>query len=83
MLVGMPVGDKSPAPLLLGEVIDQGRLDQGVGQYPGPRPANSMSAPSNATGFGEVGPIVFFDGVGRRAEISNPPGDADGKAHIY
>jgi hypothetical protein len=42
-----------------------------------------MSAPSNATGFGEVGPIVFFDGVGRRAEISNPPGDADGKAHIY
>jgi hypothetical protein len=26
---------------------------------------------------------MFFDGVGRRAEISNPPGDADGKAHIY
>src|SRR5438094_4943318 len=34
MLVGMPVGDKSPAPLLLGEVINRGRLDQGVGQYP-------------------------------------------------
>jgi hypothetical protein len=34
MLVGMPVRDKLPAPLLLGEVIDRGRLDQGVGQYP-------------------------------------------------
>src|SRR6266478_601988 len=31
MLVRMPVGDKSPASLLLGEMIHRSRLDQGVG----------------------------------------------------
>jgi hypothetical protein len=34
MLIGMPVRDKSPAPLFLGEVIDRSRLDQRVRQYP-------------------------------------------------
>src|ERR1700730_3935957 len=34
MLIGMPVRDEAPAPLLLAEVIRRGRLDQSVGQYP-------------------------------------------------
>src|SRR6516165_12584964 len=48
MLVGMPVGDKSPAPLLLGEVIERGRLDQGVGQYPLERLARDVAGGKRA-----------------------------------
>src|SRR5438132_2570040 len=34
MLIGMPVRDELPAPLIRREVIDRGRLDQSIGQYP-------------------------------------------------
>ncbi len=33
MLIGMSVRDQSPATLVLAEVIDRGRLDQGIWQY--------------------------------------------------
>ena len=48
MFVGMPVGDKSPAPLLLGEMIDRGRLDQGVRQYPLERLARDIASGEGA-----------------------------------
>src|ERR1700730_14870125 len=43
MLIGMPVGDESPAPLILREVIDRGWFDQSVGLYPLKRLARDVA----------------------------------------
>jgi hypothetical protein len=76
VLVGMPVGDKASAPLLPGKVIDRGRLDQGVGQYPLERLARDITGGERALqGMCGIAAHGLDAGGFERRAVERAPGD--------